>query len=179
MADVDTLIQSVEVARTALLDSVAGLSEAQAAFKPGEGQWSVTDVLEHLYLAEFSGVAKIWTALEGFSRGTAWREDRPHRGKHIEDIVAGTWKPREVAPPIATPHIGGPLQLWVVATQSLRGVLAALGTQLQGVPLEDVVFPHYLSGPLDACQRLEFLRFHIERHAAQIARIRATEGFPA
>jgi hypothetical protein len=178
MADATTLIQSVEKSRAALLNSVAGLSEAQATFRPAEGQWSVIEILEHLYLAEVSGVTKIWAALDGLRAGRVWTEGLPNRGKSIEDVVASTWKPKEVAPPIATPHIGGPLEFWVSATRSLPGILSDLGGQLEGMNLEEVVFPHYLSGPLDARQRLEFLRFHIERHADQIRRVRISAGFP-
>jgi hypothetical protein len=138
----------------------------------------VIDVLEHLYLAEVSGVSKIWTALDDLRAGRRWAEARANHGKSIEEVVARTWKPKEVSPPIATPHIGGPLSFWLVATRSLRPILAGLGAKLQDINLEDVVFPHFLSGPLDARQRLDFLRFHIERHAGQIARIRASDGFP-
>ncbi len=179
MTDVDTLLESVERSRAALLNSTADISDDQAAFRPGEGRWSIVECLEHLYLAEVSGVSKIWAAVTALRAGRAWIEDRPNRGRTIEDVVATTWKPKEIAPPIATPHIGGPITFWISATQSLQPVLVALGSQLHDANLEDVVFPHYLSGPLDARQRLEFLRFHIERHANQIARIRATPGFPS
>jgi hypothetical protein len=176
--DVDELVQAVERSRATLLAVVAGLTETQAAYRPAGG-WSVAEVLEHLYLAEISGVAKIWTALDELKSGSGWSGGRPNRGKPIEEVVAATWKPLEVAPPIATPHIGGPLEFWLSATNSLRDILAALGAALEGVPLEEVVYPHFLSGPLDAGQRLAFLRFHIDRHVGQIARIRSTPGFPA
>ena len=178
MTDGARLIGDVERARAALLGSVERLTDVQAGFKPGEGEWSVVEVVEHLYLAELSGVGKIWAALDAFRAGNAWTEPLPNRGKSIEAIVAATWKAREVAPPIATPHIGGPLEFWLSATRSLRHILADLGVQLGDTRLGEVVFPHFLCGPLDAGQRLEFLRFHIERHARQIARIRAGEGFP-
>jgi hypothetical protein len=61
----------------------------------------------------------------------------------------------------------------------LRAVLADLAVQLQEVDLESIVFPHYLSGPLDARQRLEFLRFHMERHLSQIENVKAHPQFPA
>ena len=178
MTNAATLILSVEKSRAALLNSVAGLSEAQANFRPAEGQWSVVEILEHLYLAEVSGVTKIWAALDGLRAGRVWTEGLPNRGKSIEDVVASTWKAKEVAPPIATPHIGGPLEFWVSATRSLPGILSELGGRLDRVNLEEVVFPHYLSGPLDARQRLDFLRFHIERHADQITRVRTSASFP-
>ena len=177
MAEVDTLIQAVERARAKLVSSVVGLSDAHAAWKPAPGQWAIVELLEHLYLAEFSGIAKIWGAVEALKGGRGWAEARPNRGKTIEEIVAATWKPKEIAPQAATPHIGGPISFWLSATLSLKPLLAELGGHLRGANLEDVVFPHFLSGPLDARQRLEFLRFHIERHTDQVGRVRSSEGF--
>ena len=177
--DVNRLVESVEQARAALLRAVSQLDEAQAAFKPAPTEWSVTEILEHLYLAEISGITKIWAAVDDAHSGRYWKEALPNRGKSIEEVIDATWKPKEVAPPIATPHIGGPLAAWVSALRSLVGPLRDLCAQLKDEELERVVFPHYLSGPLDARQRLEFLRFHIERHAAQARRIQTSVGFPS
>ena len=58
MTETDQLIQDVEQSRTALIAAVSSLTEAQGAFKPAEGHWSVAEVLEHLYLAELSGIAR-------------------------------------------------------------------------------------------------------------------------
>jgi hypothetical protein len=176
---VGQLVTSVERARDALLDSVSELDEAQAAFKPSAVEWSVAEILEHLYLAEISGFTKIWAALNDARAGRMWTDALPNQGKSIEEVIDATWKPRESAPPIATPHIGGPLAAWVSALRSLNGPLRDLSTQLRDDELERVVFPHFLSGPLDARQRLEFIRFHIERHASQVRRIRASPGFPS
>src|ERR1700687_3276804 len=105
MTETDRLVQDVEQSRAALIAAVSSLTEAQGALKPAEGQWSVAEALEHLYLAELSGIAKIWAALDALRAGKGWAEARPNRGKSIEAIVAATWKANEVAPPIATPHI--------------------------------------------------------------------------
>jgi hypothetical protein len=177
-SQVRQLVESTEQSRTALLELVSGLRSDQAAFRPAEGAWSITEILEHLYLAELSGVTKIWAALERWRAGYRWDGDLPNRGQTIEEVVAATWQPREVAPPIATPHVGGPLAAWVAGLRSLRAVLQDLAAALEGVPLGEVVFPHYLSGPLDARQRLAFLRFRIDRHRAQVERVRASADFP-
>jgi len=178
MSEVGALVGSVESARRTLLDRIAGLTEAQARFRPAEGQWNVLEVVEHLYLAELLGVSKIWAALDGVRGGREWSEARPNAGRPIEAVVAATWKPKEVAPPGATPHIGGPLDFWVAATRSLSPLLARLGSELESVSLEAVVFPHYLSGPLDARQRLEFLRYHIERHLGQLDGLQSSPHYP-
>lgn len=172
------LVQRVESARTALLQEVSDLRDDQGAFKPSPGEWSVAEILEHLLLAELGGITKIWSGLVELEAGRGWTGERPHQGKSIEAIIATTWQPKEIAPPVATPHLGGPLSAWSTALQSLTGVLEALGRRLDGQPLEAIVIPHFLSGPLDARQRLEFLRFHLERHREQVARVRTSEGFP-
>ncbi len=162
--EVRGLVSDVETARTRVLQSVGDLAESQAAFKTSAESWSCAEIVEHLYLAETSGIAKIWAAADALRSGKGWTGDRPHRGKTIERIIQETWKPKEAAPPIAMPHIGGPLAFWLAIFRSLTPVLAELGAYLQGQPLQDIVFPHFISGPLDAAQRLEFLHFHMERH---------------
>ena len=92
--------------------------------------------------------------------------------------MAITWNPKEVAPGIATPHIGGPLEVWISSLRSLRVGSRRPRQKLDGLDLEAIVFPHFLSGPLDGRQRLEFLRFHMERHLAQIRRVQSHPAFP-
>ena len=178
MADTQKLIEAVRRAREALLRAAAGLSPAQGDYRPAPDAWSIAHNIEHLFLAEVSGISKIWAALERLRAGERWTGDLPNRGRSIEQIVAATWKPKETAPDICVPRIGGALPAWASALASLQHVLDDLGTQLEGVELEALVFPHFLCGPLDGRQRLEFLRFHLERHLDQIERVKAESGFP-
>ena len=81
------------------------------------------------------------------------------------------------APPNATPQADGPLAYWTTCLECCQPVLERLGTALDGLDLAEVIFPHFLSGPLDARQRLEFLRWHLDHHRRQIEEIRATPAF--
>jgi len=173
-----TLVNSVETARDRVIKEVHDLRPDQATFKPSADEWSVVENIEHLYLAEISGLTKIWAAASQVRDGKSWEGERPNHGRSIESVVDTTWKPTEVAPGIATPHIGGPLPVWISSFRSLRAVLADLATELEGLDLEAIVFPHYLSGPLDGRQRLEFLRFHMDRHLDQIRRLKSHPHFP-
>ena len=176
--EVSDLVTSVEKARASVIAYVEALSEAQGAFKPSEKEWSIAEVMEHLYLAELAGITKVWSALAAARAGKPWTGDLPNKGKSIERVVSETWKPEEVAPKVATPFMGGPLRSWCSALGSLSQVLADLAAELEGQKLDEIIFPHVLSGPLDARQRLDFLRFHLERHRAQIERIRKNPSFP-
>jgi DinB superfamily len=177
---VGELIAQVSDARARAVLAVQSLTQEQAAAKASETEWSVNEVLEHLVLAEQSGVSKIWAATDGVRRGRpVWSGVHTNLGMDIDAVIAQTWKEKETAPPIATPHIGGPKEYWVECLKYCQPVLEKLGSSLQEVDLETVIFPHFLSGPLDARQRLQFLRFHIDRHIHQIERIMKTEKFLA
>ena len=178
MSEVEKLVQEVQAARQRVVASVRGLSVAQGDFKPAPARWSVSEVLEHLVLAEHLGIVFIWKASLGYRQGTAYGEGASvNRGLSIEQVVEQTWKAREEAPPGATPRLGGPLPYWVAALEACQPVLEQLADELEGLDLSAVIYPHFLSGPLDARQRLEFLRFHLDRHREQIEAIKQEAGF--
>ena len=179
MRTVESLVQDVVAARARYLAALGEPSPEQAVFKPTVDAWSLTELTEHMTLAEQVGINGIWRALEGYRTGRpVWRGEPVHRGRPIEDVIAATWRDREVVPAIAAPKWGGPLPYWAAALRACAPVLEALGHEHGGVDLDAVVYPHPISGPLDAGQRLEFLRFHLDRHAAQVARVRGEAAFP-
>lgn len=174
------LITTVADSRSRVLQLVHGLSERQAAFKPALDCWSINEILEHLVLAELVGVSKVWAAAEGVkSTHLVWSGEHSNAGLSIEEVVARTWKEKEVAPPVATPHIGGPLSYWLEALGLGQPLLEALGRFLQGMDLRAIVCRHVLCGSLDAAQRIQFLRFHLDRHRGQIERLLNGPDFPA
>ena len=179
MSEIDRLIDTVEEARRQFLTPLADLLPEQAAFKSEPSAWSIGEITEHLVHAEAGGINLIWRAAEGVAGGTpVWSGDSPNAGLSIEEIVQRTWQPREQSPESALPRIGGPFRYWAAALQNCSGLLVELKAALIGLPLEDVIYPHAISGPLDARQRLQFLAFHLERHRRQAAAIMAAPGFP-
>jgi uncharacterized damage-inducible protein DinB len=172
--DVADLIAAVVTARQRVVADVSGLSDEEAEWKPAADAWSVAQVIEHLTLAEHGGIIRMWQAAEGVRIGQPiWQGDALHRGQPIEAIIAATWREREDAPSNAIPQTNGPLAYWLAAFAACQPVLDALGRTLDGLDLETVVAPHVISGPLDARQRLEFLRWHMDHHRRQIADILA------
>ena len=74
-----------------MIDLVSGLSDRQAEYKPAPDVWSVNENLEHLVLAEVSGISKIWSSAEGVRSGKpVWAGEHTNRGMSIELIVART-----------------------------------------------------------------------------------------
>lgn len=179
MEQVTALIRDVALARERFLETLGIPAPEEASFKSDPESWCLVEITEHITLAEQVGINGIWKALIGYRRGApVWTGEPVHAGKSIEAIIDCTWKDREQVPPVAAPRWGGPIQYWAAALRSCQPVLEELGAALQGVELTKVIYPHPISGPLDASQRLEFLRFHLDRHREQLARVRAHPQFP-
>lgn len=170
-------LAAIAATRRALLADLQGLTTAQGAWRPASGQWSLQEVVEHLYLAESGGFDLIWQAAESFRDGEpVWSGDSPNAGLPIEEVIRRTWRPRETAPESATPAGKLSLSCGLARLAACDSLLAALPDHLAGLPLEQVIYPHFLSGPLDALQRLEFIRFHLEYHGPQIRRLKQAQG---
>jgi len=172
MATISTLINDVNAARRRVLATVENLSPYQEQLRLGPDEWSVPQVIEHLVLAEQGGIYGMWFGLQSARSGSGeWDGELPHRGRTIEEIIALTWREQEDAPPDAVPKIDGPLAFCVAELEMCQYLLMSLGTALHGLDPETVIHPHFLMGPLDVDQRLQFLRWHLDHHRAQIVEI--------
>ena len=172
-------IEAADAARRRIIDANRGLTAAQAAFKAAGG-WSVQAHIEHLVLSEQRGVQRIWMAAEALRRGAPLQVgEAVHRGLPIEEVIAKTWKPKEKAMVETDPVGEGPLSYWIARYEACQSTLEQISQVLSGLDPAEALDLHYLSGPPDAFQRLEFLRFHTDRHYDQVERLKRTEGFPA
>jgi hypothetical protein len=187
--DASAPIARVAEARAALIAAAADLTGDQERYRPGPQEWSVSEVVEHLWLAEQAGVNRIWQAAIDLRRGQpVWSGDRVHRGLSIEEVIEATWRvtsrgpisirTSENSPDTAVPRTGGPLAYWIACLQAGQLVLEKLAHVLEGLKLTEVIVPHVVSGPLDAQQRLQFFHWHFDHHRQQIEDIKAAPGFP-
>ena len=166
------LTQEVERARAAVIGAVENLSQEQSSFKPSENEWSVVEILEHLVKAEEGGIFGMFKAIHGIKTGSPiWEGTSPNQGLSIEEVIANTWKPKEIVPEVAAPKWGAPLDYWLRRFKNCRLLLDELVAYCGDTDPEQALFPHPISGPLNILQRFEFLRFHMERHLGQIERV--------
>ena len=172
MNPIEKLHQDVITARKNYINLVKGFSYEQGAFKPATEVWSASEITEHLFHAEFGGIWAMWKALEGNQNGNpTWKEAHHNKGLTIEEVVDKTWKTKEQAPQSAVPRLGGPINFWISTLESCQTQLNKLTASLKDFDLETIIYPHPISGPLDARQRYEFLRFHIDRHRTQVEKL--------
>lgn len=172
------LIHQVEQARSAFIDSIKGLSVQQIEFKPSEQEWSILQITEHLVWAEQIGVCGMFNAIQGIkSQQPIWEGTSPNIGLSIEQIVDKTWQPKEIVPKVAEPRWGGTISFWIASLKNCSALLVELEQMAQGIDLSRAIYPHPISGPMDVIQRLEFLRFHLERHQKQVERLKSHLNF--
>ena len=69
MSQVEVLINSVEKSRASYLNTVQSLSKDNIEFKKNEHSWNIIEITEHLYWAEFLGVAVMAKVLNEILEG--------------------------------------------------------------------------------------------------------------
>ena len=179
MKKLKPLIQNVAEARRQFIQAASGLTDDQTQFKSSAEEWSIAENVEHMVWAEMGGINGIWKTLNGIrTNKPVWVGEAIHHGLPIEEIIEKTWKQKEQVPETAKPRWGGPAEYWIAALNGCQDLLEALCEQLNGYDLEQVIYPHIISGPLNVVQRLEFLRFHLDRHRRQIENIKTHPNFP-
>lgn len=172
MTTVEQLIYDVATARNKLIALIENINETQAAFKPSADEWGITDNTEHLFWAEQGAIYGMWKILYAIRDGKATRTyESDHKEWSIEKLIAQTWKEKEQVPAVAAPRLGGTLVFWRLSLASLQPLLEAFGKELHQDELRLQAHPHPISGAMDFQQRIEFLRFHIQRHHGQVQSI--------
>ncbi|HEY5748798.1 MAG TPA: DinB family protein [Chryseolinea sp.] len=175
----ESLLNSVALARHHFIQAASGLTYAQSQFKPSADVWSVVDNVEHMVWAEMGGINGIWKTLDGIrTNKPIWTGEAIHHGLPIEKIIEKTWKEKEQVPEIAKPRWGGSVDYWIEALSNCQNMLGSLCDELEGYDLEQIIYPHIISGPLNVVQRMEFLRFHLNRHQRQIENLKTHPDFP-
>jgi hypothetical protein len=170
MNKVQQLIQDVSTARTLFLGALTDVEDTKARWKPDPEIWNVIEITEHLFWAEQGGIFGMWKTIQAIREGAIERNyESIHRNLPIQEIIDRTWQPKEKVPAVAAPRLGGTLSFWKASLASLQEVLTAFGQDLKDDELRLQAHPHPISGALDFQQRIEFLKFHIDRHAAQVS----------
>ena len=171
MSKVKSLVNSVENSRKSYIRTIGQLSKEVTNHKPNESSWNIVEITEHLYWAEFLGIAVMAKVLNEILEGNREiKYESKNKGLKIEKVVELTWNRKEQVPDIAAPRVGGSISFWINSFSSLKDVLKEFTHNLTDDMLRVIAHAHPISGELDFQQRLEFLRFHIDRHHLQAKR---------
>ena len=171
MSKVKSLVNSVEISRKSYIQTIGQLSNEITNHKPNESSWNIVEITEHLYWAEFLGIAVMAKVLNEILEGKReLKYESKNKELTIEKVVELTWNRKEQVPDIAAPRVGGSISFWINSFISLKDILKEFTHNLTDDMLRVIAHAHPISGELDFQQRLEFLRFHIDRHHLQAKR---------
>jgi hypothetical protein len=172
--NVSDVLTELEHARGMLRDAVHAVPESDRAKRPGEGRWSVNEVLEHLSMVErrFTGLLAM-RIQEAKETGLGMEHNArapipPELKKMLEDRANRRNAPHAV-------HPSGTLDsrsAWR-AVEDARAELCELLCCNEGLALSTVLHQHPIFGTLNVYQFAELIANHERRHAKQIAGVAA------
>jgi uncharacterized damage-inducible protein DinB len=174
-ADRERAANYLESTKKGVLDSVAGLSDAQWNFKAGPDRWSIAQVMEHIAAAE--------DYLRGnVSENIMKAPPRPagEEVRSIDDLVVAavpdrSHKVQAPEPLRPTNRFGSPQASLAHFIESRDKTLAFL----QNTPdLRQHAVDSPLGKKLDAYEWVLFIAAHSERHTKQINEVKADPRFP-
>lgn len=174
-ADRQALLEHLRRTRQLFTGAVAGLTPAQAAWKPAPERWSIAEVAEHLAASEdfIRDAIAGQLAAEATPEALAGAAQDERVLTFIVDRSQKFQAPEPVQPTGRWPSLGAAMDHFGVArAETIELVRGARG-------LRKHAREHPAFGNLDAVGWVYFLSGHTERHTLQIEEIKASPGFPA
>ncbi len=163
----------------AVLVAVAGLTQAQADWRPAPERWSVGEVLHHLILSDRSFALAVRKLVqrgrrEGLAAGPSARRSWPRMHTIADVSASGPVK----NPERVTPAHGLPIEQLRADLAATHESVAAQIPGLSGLDLDALRLPHPLGFELNLYRWVDIAGAHERRHLAQIEAIMAEPGFP-
>ena len=152
----------VQEGQRELLAALEGVSEAQAAYKPGADDWSILELVAH----EVSVKQVIGTLAAALRNGAL----PPGFGPHFEEAKAQDGFIVTRFDTLARAR---------EAAQAAHDAIVTFVRGFDGSVNTDLTFRHYYFGAFNAREWPVFLRIHDGDHTTTIGKIKAAAGYPA
>jgi hypothetical protein len=173
---IDRLWRDLEAVRSEVLREAEGLSDAQAAWSPGEKDWSVGEILHHLTLAEIA-TGKLTTKLTREAEAAGAAKPFPADLHELAPLSAGSAAAAE-APAVVWPERGKPIAALLADMRAVRERSRQSVEKLASVDPRPLVFKHFRLGDLDLSQWWRLQVQHDTIHLRQIREVKSSPGFP-
>lgn len=173
-APVETLWKDLEAVRGQILEEIEGLSQAQADWKPADGEWSAGEVVHHLGLAETGFGRLTGRLLKDAGDGVApWPADL----EALTPLPPPPPGPGK-APETAMPTHGQPIGKLVDELRAVRQRTRQTIERLGAVDPRPLKFAHPAFGSMDLGQWWQLQVRHDGDHLQQLRAIKSAPGFP-
>ncbi len=174
-AERERLVNHLQKTRQFLLDEVAGLSEAQANFKPAEDRWSIAECAEHITLSEDFLRGAVGQAMQAPAAPERKEELKGKEDQVLQFVTDRSQKFQAPEPMRPTGRWDSLEAIIEVFKASRKKTLDYAHSTPEDLRSHIVAFP---TGDMDAYQFLLFLSGHTERHTLQIQEVKAHADFP-
>ena len=174
-AERERLVNHLQKTRQFLLDEVAGLSEAQANFKPAEDRWSIAECAEHITLSEDFLRGAVGQAMQAPAAPERKEELKGKEDQVLQFVTDRSQKFQAPEPLRPTGRWDSLEAIIEVFKASRKKTLDYAHSTPEDLRSHIVAFP---TGDMDAYQFLLFLSGHTERHTLQIQEVKAHAAFP-
>ena len=170
---IQELLDYLELHSREVREAVASVPAKLREIKPGDGGWSVAEVVEHLALIE-KRVALLLTRQVAAARASGVGPDT-----ETSSVVANFANPdgvvdrtrKIVSPEPVRPTGALDTESAQQALDQSRAAIASALREANGVSLENLVQSHPVFGPLNMYHWIVATALHEDRHAAQIREI--------
>jgi len=174
------IAQLINDYRTLLLKSVNPLSQSQLDWRANEDEWSIGEVLDHLFLVETRSskvISKYATELKDKNISAP-----PLDGSalaSLDQFQIETVLTKRKAPEFLVPRTGIAKAELLAQLEECRVRLLEIIGALDAYDLHQFHFPHPVLGKIDLYQWIIFIGKHERRHLTQVETILARTEFPA
>jgi hypothetical protein len=194
-----------DTVRRKLAARIENLSETQQTFRPAEGAWSITEIIDHLSITEQNMVQLIGMLLkksEGASADATTQGNGGDGGGGDgsggggDGVDAGTAAPapafqpfsldnyieqikdvKLTAPERVRPSGNATFADALTNLQRTRAAIEALRPRIETADLGAATYPHPAFGEFNIAQWLAFIGLHESRHLRQIENLMAAPEF--
>src|SRR5262245_33384340 len=158
LARLDSIHQS-------LIRTTNGIAPQLCSVSPGEDEWSVAEVLEHLVLVEERVKSELEKNLQG----------PPNKVGLLKKLIPMrivSWRFHKFrAPRAVSPTTALPVNELLVRYDQARTQLKQLCTEYGSQRLKQIRFKHPFMGDIDGLAAISMVAFHEQRHLKQIKEI--------
>ena len=159
----------LDESRMLWLGSLKGVSEEDAHFSPGPGQWNILQVAEHVATAERQMLA-LWAK-------TATPGGSPREKDEMLIAAQGDRNKKNPAPDRSMP-MGRFKSLADAESAFLVNRDASMSALAEAEGLRERIVNHPLAGVIDGYQLFLIMALHPQRHVYQVEEIKNHPAFP-
>jgi hypothetical protein len=172
---VEAIWRDLESLRADVLKEAAGLSQAQADWRPSERDWSIGEILHHLTLAEIATGKLTSKLLKEAAAGV-----QPYPPDLGSFAPLPPWPPGPAeAPPVVRPEQGQPIEALLADMRAARERSRQSIERLAGVDPRPLTWRHFALGEMNLAQWWMLQARHDGDHLQQLRRVKTSPGFPS